>query len=272
MSFEKPTSQADDDYFRVTSCSAKRGGKDVEGDENPGLNVDTPNVAKARRMVKSRPRTGKSEMNSVCRADNAVSKSRKRKAKLRSSVSKSTVTTKDTGFIGRKETKRRRHRGGGSNLRTIRFCIHILRLYHATIRDRSLLFNDNFCNAGLGVTHQPSNPREQVKKSNDVVIHQPSNSPEHVKKSNDVVEIFHNISLKNSNSKMSSKHSKVDRAKNEKKSHLPATEEDPRRMQKASALTPRDRCLEHVNRECQSHDKKNEQNRLQTSNYQSNSK
>jgi len=104
------------------------------------------------------------------------------------------------------------------------------------------------------------------------VAHQPSNPPKHVKKFNDVVEIFHNARLKNSNSGMSSKHSKVG-AKCEKKPYLVETKEDPKRIQKASILSPRDRGLEHVNLECQSQEnKKNEENHyLQTLNYQSNS-
>lgn len=111
MSFEKMTSQIDEDYLRVMPCSARRGVERVEGVEDPGLNLDTPNIARIRRAEKNKSRTGRSEINSVYRADNAVSKARKRKAKLRSSVSKSTITTKDTGFIGRKEVKRRRHKG-----------------------------------------------------------------------------------------------------------------------------------------------------------------
>jgi len=71
---------------------------------------------------------------------------------------------------------------------------------------------------------------------------------------------------------MSSKHvSKVDGAKCVKKPCLTETKEDSKRIQKASILSPRDRGLD-VNRECQSHEnKKNEQNCLQTLNYQSNS-
>lgn len=111
MSFEKLTSQVNKDYLRVTSRSA-RSIEDIEVIKDPRLNLDTPNAAKARRMMKSRTRTGKSEINSVYRMDNAVSKPRKRKMKLRNSVSKSTVTTKDTGFIGRKDMKRRRYKGG----------------------------------------------------------------------------------------------------------------------------------------------------------------
>lgn len=52
-----------------------------------------------------------------------------------------------------------------------------------------------------------------------VVVHQQSNPPRQLK--NDVVEIFHNAKLKSSNSGMSSKQSKVDADKYEKKPHLP---------------------------------------------------
>lgn len=139
MSFEKLTPQADEDYFCVTPCSARRDVEDVEDVEDPGLSLNTPNVAKVRRVRKNRSKTGRSEINSVCRTDNAVSKGRKRKAKLRNSMSKSTVTTKDTGFIGREEVKRRRHRGEESSSRTISACftiqiLYVLQLYRATIR------------------------------------------------------------------------------------------------------------------------------------------
>lgn len=122
MSFEQLAAQADEDYLCVAPCSAS--GDVEEGVEDPELNVDTPNAAK-RRTVKSRLKTERSDVNSVIKTNNAVSKARKRKAKLRSSVSKSTVTTKDTGFVGRREAKRRRHRGGKSILRRI-LCIYIL--------------------------------------------------------------------------------------------------------------------------------------------------
>lgn len=104
----------DEDYFRLMLSSAKR--HDVE---DSGLNLDAPSVVKVRRMKKSRSRTGRSEINSVYRKSNAISKGRKRKAKLQSSISKSTVTTKDTGFISREEVKKRRRKGKKSNSRTI---------------------------------------------------------------------------------------------------------------------------------------------------------
>jgi len=85
-----------------------------------------------------------------------------------------------------------------------------------------------------------------------------------VKKFNDVVEIFHNTRLNNSNSGMSSKHSKLG-AKCEKKPYVVEIKEDPKRIQKASILSPKDRGLEESV-------KKNKQNHcLQTLNYQSNS-
>lgn len=122
MSFEQLAAQADEDYLCVAPCFASG---DVEKDvEDPELNMNTPNAAK-RRAVKSRPKTERSDINSVIKVNNVVSKARKRKAKLRSSVSKSTVTTKDTGFLGRREAKRRRHRGRKSTSRRIRL-IYIL--------------------------------------------------------------------------------------------------------------------------------------------------
>lgn len=125
--------QADEDYLRVRPCSARRDVEDIEDAEDPELILDAPNATK-RQTMKSRLRAERGEINSVRKTDNAVFKARKRK-KLRSSVSKSTVTTKDTGFVGRKETKKRRHRGGKSTLHTIRLCIFILQLCR-TIVDR----------------------------------------------------------------------------------------------------------------------------------------
>ncbi|XP_039311627.1 uncharacterized protein LOC105202730 isoform X3 [Solenopsis invicta] len=187
--------------------SAKR--HDVE---DSGLNLDAPSVVKVRRMKKSRSRTGRSEINSVYRKSNAISKGRKRKAKLQSSISKSTVTTKDTGFISREEVKKRRRKGSS--------------------------------------------------------VHQQSNLPKHLRKFNDVVEIFHNTKLKKSNSRVSNKCSK-DVAKYEKKLHLPETKEAPKKIQETLMLSPKSKCLEHVNRKvhdkenekehCISHDKQNEQ-------------
>ncbi|XP_012056612.1 PREDICTED: uncharacterized protein LOC105619703 [Atta cephalotes] len=111
MSLERM--QADDEsYIHATPYSAKLDIKDVEGVEDPKLNLNTLNIIKAKRLMKSKSKTGRSEMSaSVCKANNVVPKARKRKTKLRSSISKSTVTTRDTGFIGRKEAKKRRHKG-----------------------------------------------------------------------------------------------------------------------------------------------------------------
>ncbi|XP_018361531.1 PREDICTED: uncharacterized protein LOC108760214 isoform X2 [Trachymyrmex cornetzi] len=233
MSLERMTLQAgDESYINATPCSARPGVKDVEGVEDPKLNLNTLNTTKARRLVKSRSKTGRNEMNSVCRADNAVSKVRKRKTKLRSSISKSTVTTRDTGFIGRKESKRRRYKGLVINCQPL-----INRSSNA---------------------HQP--------------IHQPSsNPPMHVKKSNNVVEIFHNTKLKNNNFGVSIKHLKDDGAKYEKKPHLPdETKENPKRIQE-TMLSSKDRHSENVTQKCESHDKKNEPDRcLQMLNHQNN--
>lgn len=67
---------------------------------------------------------------------------------------------------------------------------------------------------------------------------------------------------------VSSKLSKVDGVKYEKKPYLPETVD--RKNQKGLVSSPRDKCIsERVNRECQS-DKKNEQTYLQTSNCQNN--
>jgi len=131
MSIERLTSQADEDYFRGTPCSARKDIENIEDNEDPELNLDTLNIVKGRRMVKTRSRTERSEINSVCRADNVMSKTRKRKAKLRSSVSKSTITTKDTGFIGKKDAKRRRHRGGEFTYNpSLHICFTIISCYH----------------------------------------------------------------------------------------------------------------------------------------------
>lgn len=84
-------------------------------------------------------------------------------------------------------------------------------------------------------------------------MYQQSN-PKQLKKFNDVVEIFHNTRLKNSNSEMSSKHSKVDAIKYKKKPHPRETVD--RRGQEVS--NPKDRSSEY-NHKYQSYNKKNKQ-------------
>ena len=115
MSLERM--QADDEsYIHTTPYSARLDIKDVEGVEDPKLNLNTMNIIKAKRLMKSKSKTERSEMSaSVCKANNVMPKVRKRKTKLRSSISKSTVTTRDTDFIGRKEAKKRRHKGEKSD-------------------------------------------------------------------------------------------------------------------------------------------------------------
>lgn len=103
------------------------------------------------------------------------------------------------------------------------------------------------------------------------VVHKQSNPPKQLKKFNNVAEIFHNIKLTNSNSKMSNKLSEVDGANNkyEKKLHVPETID--RKNQKGLVSSPKDKCIsERVNYKYQS-DKKNEQAHcLQTLNCQNN--
>lgn len=91
----------------IQSNSAKRSIRDAE------LNLNIPDTAKVKRAEKSKraSRMERSESNSFYnKPSDALSKMRKRKGRLRSSISKSTVTTKDTNLIGRKEAKRRRHK------------------------------------------------------------------------------------------------------------------------------------------------------------------
>ncbi|XP_018349331.1 PREDICTED: uncharacterized protein LOC108752761 isoform X2 [Trachymyrmex septentrionalis] len=140
MSLEQMTLQTDDEsYIHGTPRPSV---KDVESVKDPKLNLNMLNTTKARRLVKSRSKTGRSEINSVCRTDNMMPKARKRKTKLRSSISKSTVTT--TGFIGRKEMKKRRHKGLVINCQPL-------------------------VNHSSNTNQPPSNPPKHVKKSNDVV-------------------------------------------------------------------------------------------------------
>ncbi|KYM79889.1 hypothetical protein ALC53_09594 [Atta colombica] len=231
MSLERM--QADDEsYIHATPYSARLDIKDVEGVEDPKLNLNTLNIIKAKRLMKSKSKTGRSEMSaSVCKANNVVPKARKRKTKLRSSISKSTVTTRDTGFIGRKEAKKRRHKGMVINCQPL-----INRSSNA---------------------YQPSHQS-------------PSNPPKHVKKSNEVVEIFHNTKLKNNNFELFIKHSK-DGAKYEKKPHLSEVKENPKRIQE-TVLSSKNRRSENINQIiCESHDKKNEPDHcLQMLNHQNN--
>lgn len=105
-SVEELTSKAND-YFHelIPSNSEKRDFRDAE------LNIS--DTAKIRRTDKSKQasRMERNESNSIYnKVGDTLSKTRKKKGRLRSSISKSTVTTKDTNLIGRKEAKRK-HRG-----------------------------------------------------------------------------------------------------------------------------------------------------------------
>lgn len=110
-SIEKLTSKTNEEniFHVIPPNSAKRDIRDAE------LNLNIPDTAKIKRVEKSKrvSRMERSELNSIYNNTNdTLSKVRKRKGRLRSSVSKSTVATKDTSLIiGRKEVKRRRHRG-----------------------------------------------------------------------------------------------------------------------------------------------------------------
>ncbi|RLU19452.1 hypothetical protein DMN91_008009 [Ooceraea biroi] len=192
-SIEELTSKADEDYFCMIPSTTKR---DLVG---PELNLEIPDTAKARRAERRKRATkvDKRETNSKA-GDATIPKARKRKGKLRSSVSKSTVTTRDTSYIGKKEAKKRKHRGHG-------------------------------------------------------IIHQQSNFMKHPKKSGDVVEIFHNTTLKNSNSAASSKYSKLD---GQIKKHLTETANE--KIQEISFS----KCVNH-----EFHNKDRQNNHPQTLNY-----
>lgn len=107
-STEELISKTDEDYLCVIPSCVRE--EDIRRSE---LNLDTSEDTKARQAAKCKYASGTpgSETNSACKTSDAPFKIRKRKGKVRSSVSKSTVTTKDTCLIGRKEAKRRRNRG-----------------------------------------------------------------------------------------------------------------------------------------------------------------
>lgn len=109
-SVEELTLKANEEnnYFHelIPPNSEKRDFRDAE------LNI--PDTAKVRRADKSNraSRLERTELNSIYnKAGDTLSKMRKKKGRLRSSISKSTVATKDTNLIGRKEAKKRKHRG-----------------------------------------------------------------------------------------------------------------------------------------------------------------
>ncbi|XP_012216078.2 putative leucine-rich repeat-containing protein DDB_G0290503 [Linepithema humile] len=196
-SIEELTSKADEDYFHSMSDIVTKDIGDLE------LNLNILDTAKVRRTERNKhvSRMERSETNSFYKADDTISKTRKRKGKLRSSASKSTVATKETYFVRRKEIKRRKHRA-------------------------------------------------QMFNADHAVIHPKPTLSKHLKKSNDVVEIFHNTTLKDSNSVVSSKHSKLSRqAKYVKKQLIePAA-------QKIQEKSP----SEHINHEYQTRKKENQQ-------------
>ncbi|EFN66955.1 hypothetical protein EAG_15312 [Camponotus floridanus] len=119
----------------IPSNSAKRNITDAE------LNLNIPDTIKVRRTEKSKrvSRLERSESNSVYnKSGDALSKMRKKKGRLRNSISKSTVTTKDTSLIGRREAKRRRQRGLGVNnqsnlLRNSKKSKDVVEIFHNTI-------------------------------------------------------------------------------------------------------------------------------------------
>ncbi|KAL6422026.1 hypothetical protein ACFW04_010844 [Cataglyphis niger] len=204
-SVEELTSEAND-YFHelIPSNSEKKDFRDAE------LNI--PDTAKIRRVDKSKQasRMEKNESNSIYnKIGDTLSKMRKKKVRIRSSISKSTVATKDTNLIGRKEAKKRKHRGRG------------------VIQQSNLLKNP--------------------------------------KKSIDVLEIFHNTTMKSSNSGISSKHSKFGKQTKYVKRHSSETAN-----QKIQETLYSD---ERATDECQFNNKENNQDNQcsQSASYQCNS-
>ncbi|KAL6260599.1 hypothetical protein P5V15_008120 [Pogonomyrmex californicus] len=164
ISIEELTLQADKDYLHVMPFSAR---KDIE---DSVLNFpNLPNILKTELTEnssksngeRSKSKTRKSKMSSVYKMDSTMSKARKRKAKLRSSVSKSTITTKDTGFIGRKEAKRRRHKDHAhqqsNSPKHLKKFNDVVEIFH----------NTKLKNSNSGVSSKPSelNETKDAKKS-----------------------------------------------------------------------------------------------------------
>lgn len=113
-------STADEDYFRSMPEVVREDIGDLK------LNLDVSDTARIGRTERNKQRVSKmerNEANSSCKADDTVPKTRKRKGKLRGSASKSTVTTKDTYFVRRKEAKRRRYKGNIEFLHNLNFRI-----------------------------------------------------------------------------------------------------------------------------------------------------
>lgn len=108
----KPSvSRVDEDCFCVKPSCLRENSRESE------LNLGTLEATKARQTVKCKYALGmpRNETDFTCKTNDAASKIRKRKGKLRNSISKSTVTTKDTYLLGRKETKKRRNKGENTN-------------------------------------------------------------------------------------------------------------------------------------------------------------
>lgn len=76
----------------------------------PELNMNITNVAKTRRTRSTNcTKIERNDISSVCKTITTMSRARKRKGKLQSFVSKSTVT-KNTSFTNRKNVKRHRRK------------------------------------------------------------------------------------------------------------------------------------------------------------------
>lgn len=106
---ELTASKPGEDYFHVMPSTTRGEIVDLESDFNISDTVNSKRVERRKRAT----RTEKKDTNSLYKvADATMSKVRKRKGKVHSSASRSTVVTRDTSYIGKKEAKRRKHRGG----------------------------------------------------------------------------------------------------------------------------------------------------------------
>ncbi|XP_076684999.1 uncharacterized protein LOC143377532 isoform X2 [Andrena cerasifolii] len=89
-------------------------------------------VAKKKEKVGSS--TLSSKKDSLCKLDEMVSlKLKKRRRKLHCSISKSTVATRDTNFLGRKDTKKRKQKNNAANrhiLKPIQTSNEVVEIYH----------------------------------------------------------------------------------------------------------------------------------------------
>ncbi|KOC70758.1 hypothetical protein WH47_06798, partial [Habropoda laboriosa] len=136
-SFEQLILDNQNEYLLQELSSVRDDSKfNISGSVKDGSIDKSKICAKSEKKEKAVSSTLSSKKGSLCKLDDTISlKFKRRRKKVHSSNSRSTVTTRDTNFVGRKDTKKRKQKNNVNNRHTLKSqqtSNEVVEIYHNT--------------------------------------------------------------------------------------------------------------------------------------------